>query len=209
MLVTSALTEGGCNAQSTGRPFPCLGFRLSACRNRITQSGSRSPGPAGVKRPQCRTIAAATALLDALFGNSPYLTETALQNPSFMADLWRAGPDAALAQLDQDIETVRAEARSGAAPEAVAPRLQTAEAQRRPHRRRRRHRRGLAARTHHRHAEPLRRRPASTPSSRRSCSSSNARETWRSAAIPRPPPSPCSAWASSAPTSSTTRAIST
>jgi glutamate-ammonia-ligase adenylyltransferase len=67
--------------------------------------------------------AAGTALLDALFGNSPYLTETALQNPSFMADLWRAGPDAVLTQLDQDVETVRAEARSGATPEAVAARL--------------------------------------------------------------------------------------
>ena len=34
------------------------------------------------------------ALLDALFGNSPYLTETSLQNPSFMTDLWRQGPEA-------------------------------------------------------------------------------------------------------------------
>src|SRR5260370_5265933 len=36
---------------------------------------------------------AAVALLDALFGNSPYLTETALQNPIFMTDLSRRGPD--------------------------------------------------------------------------------------------------------------------
>jgi len=33
------------------------------------------------------------ALLDALFGNSPYLTETALQNPVFVTDLWRLGPE--------------------------------------------------------------------------------------------------------------------
>src|SRR5260370_19528302 len=36
----------------------------------------------------------AVALLDAPFGNSPYFTETALQNPGFMTDLWRRGPDA-------------------------------------------------------------------------------------------------------------------
>src|SRR4051794_28755294 len=67
--------------------------------------------------------AAAEALLASLFGNSPYLTETALQNPSFMADLWRGGPDAVIDRLDSEQETVRAEARGGAAPEAVAPRL--------------------------------------------------------------------------------------
>ena len=66
---------------------------------------------------------AGRALLDALFGNSPYLTETALQNPTFMADLWRAGPDALLAQLDHDLDTVHTDARGGAAPEAVAPKL--------------------------------------------------------------------------------------
>src|SRR3984957_14784719 len=63
------------------------------------------------------------ALLDALFGNSPYLTETALQNPTFMADLWRDGPDAVVARLDHDLETVHSEALDGAAPEAVAPKL--------------------------------------------------------------------------------------
>ncbi|HYD06732.1 MAG TPA: hypothetical protein VEC60_13450, partial [Reyranella sp.] len=67
--------------------------------------------------------AAARALLDTLFGNSPYLTETALQNPSFMADLWREGPDATLAQLEAELATVGGEARGGAAPEAVAVRL--------------------------------------------------------------------------------------
>jgi glutamate-ammonia-ligase adenylyltransferase len=63
------------------------------------------------------------ALLDALFGNSPYLTETALQNPDFLTDLWRGGPDAALTTLERDLATVRTEAAAGAAPEAVAARL--------------------------------------------------------------------------------------
>src|SRR5260370_14182076 len=36
----------------------------------------------------------AVALLDALFRNSPYLTETALQNPVFMTHLWPRRPDA-------------------------------------------------------------------------------------------------------------------
>jgi glutamate-ammonia-ligase adenylyltransferase len=48
------------------------------------------------------------ALLEALFGNSPYLTETALQNPDLMADLWERGPDAVMdelrRQLDKDKE---------------------------------------------------------------------------------------------------------
>ena len=39
----------------------------------------------------------ARALLDTLFGNSPYLTDIALQDRVFMTDLWRDGPDAALA----------------------------------------------------------------------------------------------------------------
>jgi len=63
------------------------------------------------------------ALLDALFGNSPYLTETALQNPDFLTDLWRGGPDAALVMLERDLASVRADAGSGAAPDAVAARL--------------------------------------------------------------------------------------
>ncbi|HZQ00846.1 MAG TPA: bifunctional [glutamine synthetase] adenylyltransferase/[glutamine synthetase]-adenylyl-L-tyrosine phosphorylase [Reyranella sp.] len=46
---------------------------------------------------------AAVALLEALFGNSPYLTETALQNPDFMADLWSRGPDAVMAALHAEL----------------------------------------------------------------------------------------------------------
>ncbi|MCW5734425.1 MAG: bifunctional [glutamine synthetase] adenylyltransferase/[glutamine synthetase]-adenylyl-L-tyrosine phosphorylase [Enhydrobacter sp.] len=63
------------------------------------------------------------ALLDALFGNSPYLTETALQKPDFLADLWRRGPDAALVTLECELATVRADAAAGAAPDAIAARL--------------------------------------------------------------------------------------
>src|SRR5882724_929397 len=63
---------------------------------------------------------AEVALLDALFGNSPYLTETALQNPIFMTDLWRHGPNAIQVDLDAELDIVKTEARSGATPAAVA-----------------------------------------------------------------------------------------
>ena len=66
---------------------------------------------------------AQVALLDALFGNSPYLTETALQNPTFMTDLWRRGPDAVRADLAAELAAVRSTARDGAAPAAVATAL--------------------------------------------------------------------------------------
>ena len=65
----------------------------------------------------------AVALLDALFGNSPYLTETALQNPTFMTDLWRGGPDSIGSDLAIELDAVRAAARAGAPPAAVATRL--------------------------------------------------------------------------------------
>ena len=64
--------------------------------------------------------AGAVALLDTLFGNSPYLAETALQNPEFMSDLWRRGPDEVLEGLRRDIAAVLAAARAGTAPEMVA-----------------------------------------------------------------------------------------
>src|SRR5437773_6494237 len=67
--------------------------------------------------------AAGGALLDALFGNSPYLTETSLQNPTFMTDLWRRGPDAVRADLAAKLAAVRSTARDGAAPAAVATAL--------------------------------------------------------------------------------------
>ncbi|MBS0518356.1 MAG: bifunctional [glutamine synthetase] adenylyltransferase/[glutamine synthetase]-adenylyl-L-tyrosine phosphorylase [Proteobacteria bacterium] len=67
--------------------------------------------------------AAAVALLDALFGNSPYLTETALKDPGFMADLWRAGPDAALATLTGELDEARRRARDAASPGDIAAHL--------------------------------------------------------------------------------------
>ena len=66
---------------------------------------------------------AAIALLDALFGNSPYLTETALQSPGFMTDLWRHGPDAAAAALTAELAAVQGEASTGAMPAEIASRL--------------------------------------------------------------------------------------
>ncbi|WP_421998080.1 bifunctional [glutamine synthetase] adenylyltransferase/[glutamine synthetase]-adenylyl-L-tyrosine phosphorylase [Reyranella sp.] len=64
-----------------------------------------------------------TALLDALFGNSPFLTEVALQSPNFMTDLWRRGPDAVQADLAEALAGVRRDARAGALPDAVATSL--------------------------------------------------------------------------------------
>src|SRR5512139_3173419 len=66
---------------------------------------------------------AQVVLLDALFGNSPYLTETSLQNPTFMTDLWRRGPDAVRTDLAAELAAVRSTAREGAAPAAVATAL--------------------------------------------------------------------------------------
>ncbi|HYR65792.1 MAG TPA: bifunctional [glutamine synthetase] adenylyltransferase/[glutamine synthetase]-adenylyl-L-tyrosine phosphorylase, partial [Reyranella sp.] len=63
------------------------------------------------------------ALLDALFGNSPYLTETVIQNPTFMTDLWRRGPDAVGVDLAAELDVVRADARAGAPPALVATKL--------------------------------------------------------------------------------------
>ena len=65
----------------------------------------------------------AAALLDALFGNSPYLTEIILQNRGFAADLWHRGPDAAVAGLMDDLLAARTAARAGTEPEAIATSL--------------------------------------------------------------------------------------
>jgi len=66
---------------------------------------------------------AQVALLDALFGNSPYLTETTLQSPTFVTDLWRRGPDAIEADLTAEMGRLRDAARDGAAPAAIATEL--------------------------------------------------------------------------------------
>lgn len=63
------------------------------------------------------------ALLDALFGNSPYLTETALQNPVFVTDLWRLGPETILDDLSSELRAARNSARDGMLPEAIATTL--------------------------------------------------------------------------------------
>ena len=65
----------------------------------------------------------AVALLDALFGNSPYLTETVLQNPAFMTDLWRDGPDAIGARLSASLSAAQIAARAGASPAEIATTL--------------------------------------------------------------------------------------
>ena len=65
----------------------------------------------------------AVALLEALFGNSPYLTETLLQSPEFAADLWHRGPDTVVADLMAELQASRASARHGAEPVAVAASL--------------------------------------------------------------------------------------
>jgi len=68
-------------------------------------------------------------LLESLFGNSPYLTEAALQNPSFLTDLWRDGPDATIASLDAGLAATAAEARNGTDAAAVASALRRAKRQ--------------------------------------------------------------------------------
>jgi glutamate-ammonia-ligase adenylyltransferase len=59
-------------------------------------------------------------LLEALFGNSPYLTEIALQDPAFMTDLWQQGPDPVHETLAGRLAAIRDDARRDAAPAAVA-----------------------------------------------------------------------------------------
>lgn len=55
-------------------------------------------------------------MLDAVFGNSPYLTETVLHDTRFMTDLWRRGPDAVIA----DLEAHTIAARGAGTPEQAA-----------------------------------------------------------------------------------------
>src|SRR5216684_3003855 len=93
-------------------PRPHDKERLAVAWTRWREKAARSPDqviddPMGV------------ALLDAMFGNSPYLTETALRNPTFMTDLWRDGPDAVVARLAAELAEARAAARGGAKPDAV------------------------------------------------------------------------------------------
>jgi glutamate-ammonia-ligase adenylyltransferase len=97
---------------STSRlPRPHDRERLAVAWARWREKAATPDEPAGV------------ALLEALFGNSPYLTESALQEPALMTDLWRVGPDDALAMLESDMEAVRRDAGGGATPEIIAARL--------------------------------------------------------------------------------------
>jgi len=66
------------------------------------------------------------ALLDSLFGNSPYLAESALLSPDFVTDLWRDGPDATFDAIATGMAELRAEARDGRRPEEVATTLRRA-----------------------------------------------------------------------------------
>lgn len=97
---------------STDRlPRPHDTERRDVAWTRWNETASRPDDPAQV------------ALLDALFGNSPYLTETAIQNPTFMTDLWRRGPDAVRADLAGELAAVQSGARDGNLPAAVATAL--------------------------------------------------------------------------------------
>jgi len=97
---------------STARlPRPHYAERLAVAWTRWDEKARRPEKPEAI------------ALLDALFGNSPYLTETALKDPAFMADLWRHGPDASFAALDDTLKSVRHRARDGADPGEVATAL--------------------------------------------------------------------------------------
>jgi glutamate-ammonia-ligase adenylyltransferase len=92
-------------------PRPHHGDRLAVAWTRWDEKAARPEEPA------------AAALLEALFGNSPYLTETALKDPGFMADLWQRGPDASLTALDDLLASVRRRARDGVDPGEVASAL--------------------------------------------------------------------------------------
>jgi glutamate-ammonia-ligase adenylyltransferase len=89
-------------------PRPHDSARCTVAWTRWAESAARPDDPAAV------------ALFEALFGNSPYLTETILQNRIFAADLWREGPDKVVAGLMGELVAVCADARSGAEPETIA-----------------------------------------------------------------------------------------
>ena len=92
-------------------PRPHDKERLAVAWTRWSEKAARPDDAMGV------------ALLEALFGNSPYLAETALQNPTFMTDLWRDGPDAVVTRLVAALAEARNAARDGARPDAVAATL--------------------------------------------------------------------------------------
>src|SRR5471030_579286 len=92
-------------------PQPHDRERLAVAWTRWTEKAARPDAPE------------ACALLEALFGNSPYLTETALQNPDFVTDLWRRGPDAVLADIRSLLADTKQVARADGTAQAVAATL--------------------------------------------------------------------------------------
>ncbi|HKU97176.1 MAG TPA: bifunctional [glutamine synthetase] adenylyltransferase/[glutamine synthetase]-adenylyl-L-tyrosine phosphorylase, partial [Vineibacter sp.] len=76
-------------------PRPHDGERRRTYRERWRERGERCADP-GVARDM-EADGQGAALLDTLFGNSPFLSELALSDPVFTALLWRQGPDAAIA----------------------------------------------------------------------------------------------------------------
>src|SRR5476649_2514766 len=89
-------------------PQPHDRERLVVAWTRWTEKAARPAAPE------------ACALLEALFGNSPYLTETALQNPDFVTDLWRRGPDAVLADIRSLLADTKQVARADGTAQAIA-----------------------------------------------------------------------------------------
>jgi len=97
------------SARSLPRPHDTA--RLSVAWTRWAEKAARPEEPAAV------------ALLDALFGNSPYLGEAALLNPDFVTDLWRRGPDPVFDDIAAALAATREGAGAGDPPAAVAATL--------------------------------------------------------------------------------------
>src|SRR5436190_21980481 len=112
MLDTSALTEGAGPGQRPGCPaiYPAtlsMSWLSTVCLPRPHDSERLAVAWTRWREKSPMPGQGGEALLDTLFGNSPYLTESALQDPAFMSELWRAGPDAALAAVEGGMATLR------------------------------------------------------------------------------------------------------
>ncbi|TWT00675.1 bifunctional [glutamine synthetase] adenylyltransferase/[glutamine synthetase]-adenylyl-L-tyrosine phosphorylase [Reyranella sp. CPCC 100927] len=78
---------------TTALPRPHDGERRRTYRERWRERGERCADPSVARDMEADSQGA--ALLDTLFGNSPFLSELALSDPVFTALLWRQGPSAA------------------------------------------------------------------------------------------------------------------
>ncbi len=87
-----------------GFPRPHDGERLRTCRERWREHADRSGHTHVIHALEAGGPGA--ALLDALFGNSPFLSELALSDPAFTALLWHEGPEKALANAVAGLESV-------------------------------------------------------------------------------------------------------